>query len=255
MKKVLLTILLLSLFVMSTANTVDAHSLQWGVKLGDEYVYSAKGTRQDIGVVDVEFKLKITHLGNIQSDIEWLGNWPVVSITLTNMKDGATLDMGNDISELAYSSYTSVPIGDWDYLTSQINYVSDTVGRSVTETQSTWGFTESSATTSIYVQKIVSYDKTTGIMNYFYGYYYDNIADEIISEVTIELDADYVPETTTTSTTTTTTTSNTGTTTTVIVDNEISGIIFANFALSVTVAVESGIIIFLLFIVWKELIR
>jgi hypothetical protein len=196
---------------------VSAHTLEWGVLPDSQFLYVAKGQRQDIGVVDLEYTLTFLTLDTIPTTIDFPDTQPRTSVQMINFEDSSSLDMGNDVSSMCYGSFSAVPIDDWVYMSTIVEAYSDPPREVVSFQNSThWGYSNNGEWPDVRVLQTTIYLKSNGVMVYYSGSRWSFGEQTMLEDVTIT-QVDSFPSTATTdttSTTTTTTSSTTSTTTT-----------------------------------------
>jgi hypothetical protein len=206
----------LAIVILTNIPAVEGHSLEWGVMPSSQFEYTANGNRQDIGIVDLNYSLTIDALGSIPESPIFPLDFPRTTVSLQNLEDSSNLDMGDDISSLCYGSFSAMPIGDWDYLSTLVEAYSDGTREVVAFANTThWGYSNNGEWWDARVLLTTIYLKENGIMEYYSGSHWSFITFEMIEDVTIRrITASTSTTTTPTNPTTPTTTTGTPTTTT-----------------------------------------
>ncbi len=152
-----------------------AHTLEWGVEVGDDFTYALQRKTLDGTYASLipywmnfvialdegqKFIATITELDEIPSEDPSSGSLPLAHATLTYENDSSNL--------LADTTAFAIMVNDWDFQADMLNISESPV--TLVDTDTEWGLTESSSFTagSAYYDYIFEwrYDKTTGTLMY-----------------------------------------------------------------------------------------
>ena len=182
-RRSLITLIMSILLLLVLVQPVSAHSLEWGISVGDDFNFHVEGTINRTIDIDFDYSITVTELEYIPALITYLIHIPDVRYLLEYTNDG--------VFQTSPPLDDFVPIGDWDFMTNLTlqSWGPNTVVE-VHEDSLHWEYHLTVPSTSAFpgdYECYLSYFKSDGSLSYFwYSLHSEGIVDDITYQRIVE---------------------------------------------------------------------